>query len=63
MEYSLVISDLAASRTTDFYLNIKYRTFNLYFNTVKVKVPIAEMRQLAPFYLTPPSKSLSQWGE
>lgn len=57
------ISDLAASRTTDFYLNIKYRTFNLYFNTVKIKVPIAEVKQLAPFYLTPPSRSLSQWGE
>lgn len=58
------ISDLAKDRTKDFYIKLKYRTFNLYFNTATLKVPIADIKQSAPFYLTRSTNfSLLNWRE
>ena len=59
---SFDISSLAAGKTADFYLNIKYRTFDRYYESFKIKVPIAEIKQSAPFYVGRSTFRLSQWG-
>ena len=56
------ISSFADGKTSDFYLNIKYRTFDRYYESLKIKVPISNVRQLAPFYISRPNLRLSQWS-
>lgn len=58
---SFDISSVAVGKTSDFYINIKYYHLNGYYNSFKVKVPIADIKQPVPFYLGRPFR-LSEWG-
>ena len=57
---SFDISSLAVDKTTDFYINIKYYHPNGYYNSFKIKVPIANIKQPVPFYIGRPFH-LSEW--
>ena len=58
---SFDISSLAAGKTSDFYINVKYYNFNGYYDSFKMKVPIANIKQPVPFYIGRPFY-LSEWG-
>lgn len=59
---SFDISSLAAGKTSDFYIDVKYYHLSGYYESFKIKVPLANIKQSAPVYMSRPIR-IGAWEE